>query len=360
MTVEEWLGETNQLGIDIWYRKYRYGNETFDEWLDRVSGGNAAIRQLIIEKKFLFGGRILSNRGLSKYGIKTTLSNCFPRGTLVYTEDGYKQIERIKKGERVLTHNGRFKVVNEVMNRIYNGNLNIIEGYNFNQIICTSNHKFLTSNGWKEAKDLTKDDYIKYMNFNHQFVEYEEDLFSYIALKKNEVIDEKDDMIRLGYEFVGGNGAKTVKYGNYIKRHITVTKNLLYVIGRWLGDGSITNRKVSGNNSIFQIVFNEKELQELEYCKKILEDTFSIELKVTENEEQHTRILRAENVFLCEYFNRNFGKGGENKYISNHLVPYMEWVYGLLDADGLVLKQGGIRLCLKNEKLLTQVKECLR
>ena len=27
MTVKEWLGEDNQLGIDIWERKYRFNNE---------------------------------------------------------------------------------------------------------------------------------------------------------------------------------------------------------------------------------------------------------------------------------------------------------------------------------------------
>lgn len=78
MTVQKWLGEDNKLGIDIWKKKYRKdANETFDMWLDRVSGGNNDVRQLIIEKKFLFGGRILSNRGLSKDGRKASLSNCY-------------------------------------------------------------------------------------------------------------------------------------------------------------------------------------------------------------------------------------------------------------------------------------------
>ena len=77
MFVEEWLGLDNQIGIDIWHNKYQYENETFDEWLDRVSGGNEDVRKLIVEKKFLFGGRILSNRGLDKLGKKITLSNCY-------------------------------------------------------------------------------------------------------------------------------------------------------------------------------------------------------------------------------------------------------------------------------------------
>lgn len=77
LTVQEWLGEDNKLGIDIWERKYRYNNETFDEWLDRVSGGNEDLKNLIKEKKFMFGGRILSNRGLDKKGKKISLSNCY-------------------------------------------------------------------------------------------------------------------------------------------------------------------------------------------------------------------------------------------------------------------------------------------
>ena len=76
-TVEEWLGNDNQLGKDIWEKKYQYKNETFPEWLNRVSGGNQDVAELIEDKKFLFGGRILSNRGLENYGEKVSLSNCY-------------------------------------------------------------------------------------------------------------------------------------------------------------------------------------------------------------------------------------------------------------------------------------------
>lgn len=40
MTLEQWLNN-NPLSIDIWNKKYRFNHESFDEWLDRVSGGNA-------------------------------------------------------------------------------------------------------------------------------------------------------------------------------------------------------------------------------------------------------------------------------------------------------------------------------
>lgn len=92
MNVEAWLGKDNQLGIDIWERKYRRNNETFDEWLDRVSGHDENVKQLIKEKKFLFGGRILSNRGVDD--VKTTLSNCY---VIAPPEDNLESIYECRK-----------------------------------------------------------------------------------------------------------------------------------------------------------------------------------------------------------------------------------------------------------------------
>ena len=77
MEAKEWLGEHNQLGLDIWKNKYCYENETFDHWLDRITGGSEELKQLVKEQKFLYGGRILSNRGLQHLGKKVSLSNCY-------------------------------------------------------------------------------------------------------------------------------------------------------------------------------------------------------------------------------------------------------------------------------------------
>ena len=72
----KWLNES-ELGYDIWEKKYRYNNESFDGWLDRVSGRNEELRKLIEEQKFLFGGRALANRGTNKKG---SMFNCYSSG----------------------------------------------------------------------------------------------------------------------------------------------------------------------------------------------------------------------------------------------------------------------------------------
>ena len=89
MDIKDW-GLNGQLGIDIWNNKYKQGDETFDEWLDRISNGDEELRQLIVDKKFLFGGRILANRGLHKLGKKITYSNCYVLDTNDSIEDIYK------------------------------------------------------------------------------------------------------------------------------------------------------------------------------------------------------------------------------------------------------------------------------
>ena len=88
MELKDW--GLSQLGEDIWKNKYQYEGESFDEWLDRVSGGDKELRKLIEDKKFLFGGRILSNRGLDKKGKKITLSNCYVLTTDDSIEDIYQ------------------------------------------------------------------------------------------------------------------------------------------------------------------------------------------------------------------------------------------------------------------------------
>lgn len=73
MELQDW--KLSELGEDIWKKKYQRNGESFEQWLERVSGGDTQVAQLIVDKKFLFGGRILSNRGITDRGV--TYSNCY-------------------------------------------------------------------------------------------------------------------------------------------------------------------------------------------------------------------------------------------------------------------------------------------
>ena len=99
----KWLNE-NELSYTIWNNKYRYNNESFDEWLDRVSAKNDTVKDLILQKKFIFGGRILANRRLEKLGKKITLSNCY---VISSPEDNIESIfETASKLARTYSYGG--------------------------------------------------------------------------------------------------------------------------------------------------------------------------------------------------------------------------------------------------------------
>jgi len=106
MTEVDWLGKDNELGISIFNNKYRYNNETFEEFLDRVSNGDDDVKRVILEKKFLFGGRILANRNLQKINknIKITYSNCY---VITEPEDNIESIfDAAKKLARTYSFGG--------------------------------------------------------------------------------------------------------------------------------------------------------------------------------------------------------------------------------------------------------------
>ena len=89
---------TNEFAEDTWNRKYRHNDESLDEWFKRVSGGNKQVEDLIRQKKFMFGGRILANRGLASEDNKVTYSNCYvlepPKDNIESIFDTAKELAR--------------------------------------------------------------------------------------------------------------------------------------------------------------------------------------------------------------------------------------------------------------------------
>jgi ribonucleoside-diphosphate reductase alpha chain len=69
--------ELNEMQSAIWTKKYEFNKEGMDSFFERVSGGNKRIAKRIRNRQFSFGGRILANRGLNKYGYRVTYSNCY-------------------------------------------------------------------------------------------------------------------------------------------------------------------------------------------------------------------------------------------------------------------------------------------
>ncbi len=93
--------------------------------------------------------------------------NCFiNHQTPIFTSEGWVPIGKIKVGNLVLTHEGRFKKVTEIIQTPKQTPevVTIEIGHsrtNNKKITVTANHPILTSVGWKYAKDLTMADSVK-------------------------------------------------------------------------------------------------------------------------------------------------------------------------------------------------------
>ena len=270
--------EMTDLQRDIYEKKYRFQNETFDDFLNRVSNGNNKIKKLIRDKKFLPAGRILAGRGLNEKGHKVCYSNCFPAKTKVYTDKGYKNIEDIKIGDMVLTHTKEFKPVANTLSREYGETLYTIKTWSNKSIISTNKHPYLTDKGWVNAEDLTTNDYIKVMKGKSNVNNITFDLTDSIDLRNDRTIKEDEDgKIKLLTHYIDKNGVRGSRYSNPINRYVTLTDELAYAMGYWIGDGSITQRKDNDVNSIFQIVVHEKQ-EDLAYkLKNIVDKLFGID-----------------------------------------------------------------------------------
>lgn len=365
----------NEVLRGIWEDRYRKNGETLEENYRRVAkyvASNSAEEEeffeVISEGMFLPAGRTMSNSGI---GESLTLNNCFKAGTKVITSEGLKNIEDVKIGDMVLSADDKYHRVNNTMVRDYNGDIYHIKSKSlYDDIYCTPNHRFLTQNGWVRADRLmigprvNSQDRLKIPRADF--------------CKKYEIVDiasgfEGGENIRICYEDESNKVAleklcnknrfndsiKWAKVNKPVNRYIELTPEVRYLIGRWLGDGSITRYKGKRNHSIIQIVFNaEKERDSAILCKKIGDEAFGIDGSWRETK-QNTIVVRWSNEILASWFFHEFGEKCDGKYLSDKYLGDLEIAKGLFDADGYLDTHGGGRLVLKNKNLINWFRDTM-
>lgn len=85
---------------------------------------------------------------------------CFTEGTLVATEHGWKPIESIRAGDRVIGGSGNLQNVGAVHKLMYSDQVIRVACKGIGETFATPNHRFLTLRGWIRADNLTVDDVL--------------------------------------------------------------------------------------------------------------------------------------------------------------------------------------------------------
>lgn len=152
--------------------------------------------------------------------VLVTSPECFPEGALVLTSAGLKPIESVSIGDLVLTHLNRWRAVTSVMKKV--SDTVVVKGQGHPGIETTSEHPFYVreqSRLW----DNEKRDYNRRIISEPQWV------------KAFELTDAKyrwATPLSVGHTNippVGGRGAE-------------FTTDFWWMIGRWLGDGTLRIR----------------------------------------------------------------------------------------------------------------------
>ena len=367
---------TNEFSRQIWEVTYKTQNENSitDTWR-RVANAVAdvekddeskrfyaeAFYEILKDFKFIPGGRILANAGGSCTNV--SLVNCFCKGARVLTDHGYVPIENVVKGDLVLTHKGNWKPVVNTLKRNYKGDLVVFnDSMLSDELHATVEHPFLDSSGaWVPARQVKEVVFPKNSNLKEYITI---DLYDYFKNLPKGIILYDTTKIWTKSSFVGGNGAQGVKESETIDRHIKVTEEFAYILGRFAGDGSSFTAPQNKNNYFskhaFNICFSKKEVTSLTYCKKILEETFKFKVHINGQPTRNFQYLRKFNFIVATFLHKIIGDKSYNKRIPTCIWKspksvQFAFLCGFVDADGCVTQKGTICVTLKNKTLVQEL-----
>jgi hypothetical protein len=251
--------------------------------------------------------------------------DCFPAGTLIWTDQGYKKVEDIQCFDRVLTHKNRYKSVYATQktnkHKIYEIKVSGCE-----PVIVSSEHPYYvrkkhgytTSKGghscrvsellpaeWKPVKDLDTTYRVG------------------IPINQESKLPQYDGTV---YYKTNGYG-KTHSYIVNTIGELLNNGNFWWLVGRYFGDGSVSVEK-----GIVDITCSNDEIDEIKPILSQLYEKFGFR---TQGSVSHFTIHSKEwAVFLSRY-----GVGALNKRITPELLDLpvdllRKFLDGYISADG--------------------------
>lgn len=240
------------------------------------------------------------------------VGECFVKDTLVVTSKGLTPIQNVQKGDLVYTQNGMEKVTElyEMPERelvkvtLENGFYNIVTRSQMFKVI-DENLEFK----WKEAKDLTENDY----------------------LVTRSVFPEINEYLSLPHL----DGTKPC-----------LNENIGYLLGQLISDGWIERGYARGKG--FRVGFCSSSAGVIKRIQRILEEDFGYKSKIEEKKENNefktVYCIRINSLEINDYIVSVFGL--ENAYADTKSIPpqifnspkevIFAFVSGLIDGDGSI------------------------
>ncbi|MGL5717170.1 MAG: LAGLIDADG family homing endonuclease, partial [Paraclostridium sp.] len=256
---------------------------------------------------------------------KNNSGYCVDENTKISTSNGYKKIKDINVGDMVNTLDG-YRKVNMIFN---NGEKECYElitkcGY---KLTCTSDHKIMTSSGYKKVKDLDAD-------------------LDSIVISLNDCTEAQHTSIR------------------YAR-----------ILGMLCGDGMLTQRRIIKfiSNNIKQAQeFKHLVSSEFEDCDVVIREDFYEEknnlfICTVVNKVKFSNNIKSmiKELIIDGYKSLNGGCGALDKFIPKRIMNSnrdvkLSFISGLLDTDGSITARGHVRFKTASDKLAHDIQDILR
>lgn len=293
----------------------------------------------------------------------STCANCMPPDSLVVANNTARPISEIDRDNFVLTSDGTFKRVLDIMSRDYTGPMIKIRTRMFKEqdLFLTPEHPVLVRTMkkgiygknyydfswsepfWIEAKDLSK-----------------KHLFLYPIVRKVEDIDDVDlqkIIYRTKTEVEEGfiSPKKKTFSAKKLPRKLKIDNEFLRLVGYFVSDGCITDRG-------FNLAFNAKKDKKFaKDAERIIRNKFGLDANVN----RKGNVIRVEvySILIRYIFERLFGKYSYNKQLPHSflflpLEKQAEFIKGVWRGDGSIREKDFV-INSNSLKLVAQIKNIL-
>lgn len=259
---------------------------------------------------------------------------CFPKGHLVKTKEGYKDISTVKIGDLVLTHKNHYrKVVNKMKRKVDEKLIELNMSGCPDKIVCTKDHPFYvtTMDKFQRAKQFNK-------SIGEKFTWVSADSLKGRKIKSKHFLDM---------------GISPIKKYGFKKKVNSVFKYLdgfERFIGLYLAEGSCSHHGIA-------LAFHKEEFHLINFCLDFLKrNGFNANTQVVGN---CCRVY-CQKMILKKFF-KPLGKSNNKS-----LPPYLSDCFGIglvkgwLEGDGYFDKNSCISGSSISKKMIYQMRDVLQ
>lgn len=306
--------------------------------------------------------------------------SCFPAGTPVMTDDGYKNIEDITIKDKVLSHDGLFHEVEEKIVNANSERLIRIKHYgNKEDLLLTPNHPVLVWTNrdivslidgdgadinkgfvWLEAQDVTEEDFIVGANVKENKEEKEYSLLEFFDYDKNNLI-EIDGIIKK--KNIDRKTRKKFEFSqsfNEIRNNVAKDYDLGLLFGWYISEGHVSKRRTKDNinkpNGV-HFTLGTHEINFIEELTETIEKVFNIKPVVYPSKFDGSTKISINSPIIGNLFNKILGTGFNKKVIPNDFIIsnrefQLGLIHGVFRGDGHTTS-GACSLDLVNPNIIS-------